>query len=432
MTNQDKKSIPLKNPDLLSACIHCGLCLPACPTYLATGRETESPRGRIQLINLWQQGELGPDERLSEHINSCLGCMGCQTACPSGVQYEKILFETKTQLAKQQNPTVRKLLRYIFRNVLPNYSKLRQIGKLLRLWQSIQLDKLTSKSILAQSFLKNIAKWQEFLPEIKKYQPLPKLSWQAGEKNQQVEFFGGCVMDIFYNHVNHASIRLLTKQKHIVRVPPQTCCGALAAHAGEVDIATDLAKRNIEFFEQNGANNPIIVTSAGCGAMLKSYGELLSHDKEWHERAENFSKRIFDISEYLKKFPFTCTPKVLNIKVAYHAACHLAHVQKILNDPIDLLKPIAGLTLIELKEAEHCCGSAGIFNLTHDELSSQVLARKINYIAETKADYVVTTNPGCMLQIKAGIDKQGLNTQVVHLAEILDEAYNDDEGQKPS
>ncbi|MBY0359997.1 MAG: (Fe-S)-binding protein [Candidatus Obscuribacterales bacterium] len=423
MTVEKEKAaaISLIDEKLLQSCIHCGLCLPACPTYLATGRETESPRGRIYLLSLLAKGQIEPDKRAAEHINSCLGCMGCQTACPSGVDYEKILDQARPFFSKRQDRRKRRLMRLAFSQILPNYKRLHMLGKLLRLWQQSRMNRFVPLVPLPAKLKKRLIDWEKFLPPVPEFTPLPKQSWQSGKKDGEIQLFSGCVMDIFYNQVNHASIRLLTKQRQIVSVPEQTCCGALAQHSGESDIAKDLAKKNIELFEN--LKGDIVVTSAGCGAMLKNYGELLHDDPEWKERAEEFSHRVKDITEALDSGTFSQAPAPLEGKIAYHAACHLSHVQKVREAPVRLLNSIAGLELVPLQEPEHCCGSAGIYNLLETEMSLQVLERKINFIKESTATAVVTTNPGCLLQLQSGIDAQELPIKVYHLVELLDKAY---------
>ncbi len=415
----------IMDPKLLSACIHCGLCLPSCPTYLATGRESESPRGRLYLLKLWQDGSLPLESRIAEHIDSCLACMGCQTACPSGVEYEKILNQVRAQIIHFADKRVRRLMKLTFSSILPDYPRLRFLGNMLRIYQQTKLNRFLPILPIPNKLKKRLTEWESFLPQVPKFTPLPIKSWQPGEKKGEVQLFYGCVMDIFYNHVNHASIRLLTRQKRIVSIPEQTCCGALALHAGELEIARTLAKRNIEYFEKLPGD--IVVTSAGCGAMLKEYGELLSDDPEWAARAREFSVRVKDICESLAAGEFSSPPGKLTKKVAYHAACHLYNVQKVREAPLALLKLIGGLSLIQLQEADKCCGSAGIYNLLHTDLSLKVLARKINYLNETGADAVVTTNPGCLLQLEAGIAKQKLNMKVYHLVELLDEAFSTQE-----
>lgn len=406
---------------LLESCIHCGLCLPACPTYLATGRESESPRGRIYLLSLWQQGELGLEKRLVEHIDSCLACMGCQTACPSGVQYEKILDQARPVLSKMRDKKTRRLMRLAFSKILPDYKRLQTLGKLLRFWQNSRLSRFMPLAPISNKLKNRLSAWEKFIPSVPEFKPLPKKSWQSGKKEGELQLFSGCVMDIFYNHVNHAAIRLLTKQRQIVSVPEQTCCGALAQHAGETDIAKNLAKKNIELFEN--LKGDIVVTSAGCGAMLKNYGELLHDEPDWHSRGEEFSSRVKDITEALSTGEFSTPPRKLKRKVAYHAACHLNHVQKVREAPVKLLESIEGLELLPLQEAEHCCGSAGIYNLMHTDLSLQVLERKMEFIEQSGAEEVVTTNPGCLLQLQSGMNARNLPLKVSHLVEILDEAY---------
>lgn len=383
----------------------------------------ESPRGRIQLMSMLQKGEIGPEDRVVEHLDSCLGCLGCQTACPSGVQYGKLLDQARPLLAEKRSPALRQLMRFSFSQLLPDYGRLRIMGNLLRLWQKTGANALLTRIPFAAPLLSKLVDMQDFLPQVPPFKPLPRQSWRSGEKSGEVQLFAGCVMDVFYNDVNHACIRLLTLQKQIVKVPEQTCCGALAFHAGEVDISKDLAKRNIEMFD--GVKGDIVVTGAGCGAMLKEYGELLHGDAEWEERAHQFSSRVKDITEFLANHDFATPPQRIERRVAYHAACHLAHAQGIRQAPATLLEQIDGLELIPLEEAEHCCGSAGIYNLLHTDLSMEVLDRKMDNIINTGADELVTTNPGCLLQIQKGIRDRNVNIKASHLVELLDEAYRD-------
>ncbi len=450
-----KKRPQLIEPDLLSACIHCGLCLPACPTYLASGRETESPRGRIYLLNEWNQGRLKLTPRLVEHIDSCLGCLGCQTACPSGVNYEEILNQVRPTLAKTKPVWYRFFMRFAFMQVLPNYFVLRILGSVLRFWQSLagyhafdNLADLNASGASAphlipvkRSLFAKLAQWQRFLPAVPAFSALPKCSWRPGKKTGKVQFFSGCVMDVFYNQVNHACVRLLVAQSRVVERPAQTCCGALAFHAGESDITERLAKSNIEYFAQT--EGPIVVSAAGCGAMLRHYGQLLGDDPIWGERAREFSERVLDITESLVDGHFGGLPAERPANpphsIAYHAACHLAHAQKVRTAPLQLLNglladisrvnsgeepPAAYLPdLVALTEAEHCCGSAGIYNLLHPDMALAVLDRKMENIGKAGADLVVTTNPGCLLQLQAGATKLGSKVQVKHLCELLDDYY---------
>lgn len=413
--------------ELLDSCIHCGLCLPACPTYLATGREMESPRGRIYLLSKWQEegGELAP--RAIEHLESCLGCLGCQTACPSGVKYEAILDQARPHLAARRNWLTRQIMRFGFSQILPNYGRLKILGFLLRLVQTLKLDSFVAKLpwiAHGPPIFRKVADFQMFTPTVVKHLPLPKKSWKAGAKIGSAKLFSGCVMDIFYNHVNHAALRLMVRQGTVVEVPAQTCCGALAFHAGELDIATALAKQNIDLFAQS--DDHIVVTSAGCGAMLKHYEQLLAADPVYKEKARSFSQRVQDLSENLALGKFPAMTGTSQSHMVYHAACHLAHAQGVRVQPQELLSTVAASTgahLYDLPEAEHCCGSAGIYNLLNTSLSLKVLDRKMNFIEESGADVVVTSNPGCLLQLEAGVKARALNVKVKHLAEALDDAF---------
>jgi glycolate oxidase iron-sulfur subunit len=422
--------------ELLDACIHCGMCLPACPTYLATGREMESPRGRIALLNAWQTGAQEFSPRMAQHIDSCLGCLGCQTACPSGVDYEKILNTSRPELAKKRNAFQRALMRFSFAWLLPNYFLLAIFGFLLRVWQMLRGRAVLSflAKLLPLPILKGIADAESYLPPVRANLPILKgaILKSSHSENLTVQFFRGCVMDIFYNHVNCAAARLLLNQGRGVQLPNQTCCGALAFHAGETDIALDLAKKNIALFEKTSGD--IVVTSAGCGAMLKEYNALFSVDNPWHARATQFGKRIKDISQTLAQgqfqIPATSKNDFTVQRVAYHAACHLAHAQNVRTEPnkllVDLTKTVGNVRveLVPLQEAELCCGSAGIYNLLHEEMASLVLDRKMANIEQTGADLVVTSNPGCLLQLERGINRKGLPVKVEHLVELLDRFYS--------
>ena len=479
MTEPITERTGLIDSSLLSACIHCGLCLPACPTYLASGRETESPRGRIQLLSQWNSGQLPFNEDLYEHVDSCLGCLGCQTACPSGVQYEKIINQARPQLAAKRPAWQRSLMRTIFAFVLPNYALLRINGFFLQIWQALSIDralakfanqseenrqaeaKLDAPHLIApsKSLFMKFAQWNQFLPQVPPFRKLPSHSLPAGQSVGVIQLFSGCMMDIFYNHVNNTAIKLLLLQNRTVQNSRQTCCGALAFHAGESDIAVNLAKQNIEMFEST--QGPIAVTAAGCGAMMKEYAHLLHDDKQWAERAENFSKRVVDITEALAAGKFEtrlaakpispekqapnktgheedsiASPSNSPVRVAYHAACHLAHAQSVRvapNELLHLLSTLPGVaggasnpdcsrqpvTLVPLKDAEHCCGSAGIYNLLHPEMALKVLDMKMDNVQKTGADIVVSTNPGCLLQLEAGVRRRGLSIRVRHLCELL-------------
>jgi glycolate oxidase iron-sulfur subunit len=434
--------------DLLSACIHCGLCLPACPTYQATGRESESPRGRIYLLSLVEKGEIPFAGEAAEHIESCLGCLGCQTACPSGVRYEEILNQARPHLKRARPKLLRAALRFGFSQILPTYWFLILGGKVFRAFQ--QLIPIRAKAeerqtvlagMTASPFLNRLKAYAAFVPGVPKYKPHPRRREPKTPGGQTMQLFSGCVMDVLYNQVNHATAKLLTMQGCPVERNDQTCCGALAFHAGEVDIARDLAKQNIERFKST--DGKVVVTSAGCGAMLKEYAHLFAPDDPWHSRAEEFSKRVVDVVEVLSPDIISAQESVAGAgssqlkapasSVAYHAACHLAHAQGIHNEPKEILLQLQeklaeqgkNMKLVELREAEHCCGSAGIYNVINTELSLDVLNRKMENIEDTQAEVVVTTNPGCLLQLNAGAELTNSPVKVMHLAEFVARAYSD-------
>lgn len=398
----------------------------------------ESPRGRIHLINQWRVGNTEMTDRLAGHIDSCLGCLGCQTACPSGVKYEEILNQTRPYLAAKRSGLARAIMRFSFKQILPRYALLRILGNLLRAWQLLfgtaVLRKLRAPATTpVGKQIERLIDWEAFTPVVPPQVSLPPslVPKNANDSTQHVQLFAGCVMDVFYNHVNHASIRLLLKQGHSVDVPKQTCCGALAYHAGEEDIAIELAKQNIDKFGHT--TTPVVVTSAGCGAMLKHYGHLLENDRDYAHKAELFSNRIQDITQFLGNNQFPEKPEPLAEKTTYHAACHLAHAQNVRKEPADLLASLNTDTenrLVPLVESEHCCGSAGIYNLLNTRMSLKVLDRKLDHIEATGAKTVVTTNPGCMIQLQAGVRERSMPVEVKHLIEVLDEAYFPD--QPPS
>jgi len=376
---------------------------------------------------------------MAEHLDSCLGCFGCQSACPSGVNYEAIFNKAKEQV-NTVSPLWQRLPRYLaFKWLLPNDILLKLSGKFLRLWQLSGMDKTTKQALQhfdRSPLIKEILRWQSLLPVVPEHLTLPFLTTGGDEKADLVNLFKGCIMDIFYNDVNRESMALLALSSSAVYVPAQTCCGALALHSGENELAYKLACENIDKFASSAG--PIVVTASGCAAMLKSYPELFAKNSEWHGKAEAFSSRIQDLPEYLAQKEFALSAESVNnitepIKLGYHAACHLSHAQGIRLAPKLILENYAKainansrkrlVELIPLMEEEHCCGSAGIYNLGHPILSERILNRKMEMIKNSGVSAIVTTNPGCILQLQAGIRQQGLDIQVLHIATLLSKAY---------
>jgi glycolate oxidase iron-sulfur subunit len=413
--------------DKLLACVHCGFCLPTCPTYAETGLETDSPRGRIYLIRGLADGRLELSDPATRHLQLCLDCRACETACPAGVQYGHLIEAAKAEIERRRpgSPSRRLLRRIALRAVLPSPTALRLLAGSLRLYQRAGLQALVRKSGLLRLVPRTWAASEALLP------PLPPASGGAlpdvvparGERTGRAGFHHGCVQDVVFRGHNLATLRLLAANGTEVVVPrAQRCCGALHAHAGEPHWARALARANIAAFEAAGVDT-IVVNAAGCGAHLKNYGHLLQDDAAWAGRARAFASAVFDVTEVLARRPLRGPLGPLPLRVTYHDPCHLAHGQRVRAEPRALLAQIPGLAVVPLRETEMCCGSAGVYNLTEPAMAARLLERKVRHLEATGAETVVTANPGCILQIAAGVRQRGLPMRVVHLVELLDEAY---------
>lgn len=407
--------------DEIYKCIHCGICLPECPTYRVTKLETESPRGRIHLSRAVAEGRIEPNERFEEHIYLCLGCRACESVCPSGVKFGKILESAREIIGPTGSPLSRFFTNIALKRLLPFPARLSIFARILRLYQKSLLKNLLRK-LLPDSFIRV----ESLLPDIseKFFSPREETLLPVSEKRFRVGFISGCVMSILFGDVNEATVRVLRRNGCEVVVPKnQSCCGALNVHNGETRVAKEMMKRNIDAFLDKNLN-AIIVNSAGCGAMLKEYGEFLRDDPRYSEKAEIFSRKVKDISEFLSEIPLDQNSRRLNLRVTYQDPCHLAHGQKIINQPRDLIRSIPGVELVEMESPNRCCGSAGIYNITHPEMSQTILDEKIENIKKTGADAIIAPNPGCMIQIKSGIKKYNLEMKVLHIVELIDRAYN--------
>jgi glycolate oxidase iron-sulfur subunit len=420
--------------DKLKACIHCGICLPACPTYKATGSEAESPRGRLYLMKKMLEGQLEPDE-VKPHLDQCLACHGCETVCPSAVQYGSILLSTREDLAQRDKSRLRQLKRLIFQKVLPNHRLLVLGGKLLRFYQKSGIQKLTRKLGILKKISADLAYQENLLPEIPARRALKPGMGFGNPAGEVVALLTGCVMDIFYNPVHWETIEVLVANGYWVVLPEQGCCGALAHHAGETDITRTLAK---ELIQKTLSIKPrwIVVNSAGCGSSMKEYGHLLASDSMIVEQAREFSSKVVDVMELLGKKPLAPFKNyALHEKITYHAACHLYHVQKVKQEPIEILSQIPGVELVPLTNMEACCGSAGIFNVEHPDLSGEILDTKMSHLKaaceQGGASTVATGNPGCLLQLEKGIQDSKLPMKVRHPISILAEAYRAPQTESP-
>ncbi|MBM3264657.1 MAG: 4Fe-4S dicluster domain-containing protein [candidate division Zixibacteria bacterium] len=410
-------------------CIHCGLCLPSCPTYAELGVEMDSPRGRIYLMRAYADGRIGLTDNFVRHIYQCLDCRACETACPSGVHYGSIVERARAEIEKKRPQTLgeRILRNLVFQKLLPASGRLSLAFLPLRLYQGLGVQRLVRAAGLTRLLPQRLRDMESMLPRLPsrslKNRLKPVLP-AKGEKKYRVGLVSGCVMNEMFTHINVATANVLTRNGCEVVIPEkQTCCGALQVHSGERATAEELARKNIETFEQ-AAVDTVIINAAGCGAQLKEYGELLEDDPQFRDRAAAFSAKVRDISEFLAEIPLDETLGRIDARVAYHDACHLAHGQKVRSQPRALLRKIPGIQLVELEESDWCCGSAGIYNVTHPEMAGRLLDRKVGHIRKADPDIVATGNPGCILQIQNGVGKERRAVEVLHPVELLDRAYS--------
>jgi glycolate oxidase iron-sulfur subunit len=409
--------------DLIAACVHCGFCLPTCPTFAVLGVEMDSPRGRIRLMKTVWEHRLGADSPgLEDHISKCLDCRACETACPSGVEYGKLVEGARSQIAvaRPQSPVERLIRTAAFEWLLPHR---RALGAFAMF--SITAKRLGMGSLLRAMHLGVARRMADLLELLPDRASAGRLAAEAarGERRGRVAMLEGCVMGSVFGDTNAATARVLARNGvEVVATVGQTCCGALHAHAGERELARDLARRNIAAFERD-AVDAVIVNAAGCGAAMKEYGWLLKDDPEWSARASAFASKVKDATEFLANLGMSETPGALHGRVTWDDPCHLLHGQKVRDQPRALLAAIPGLDIVPLEEADWCCGSAGTYNVTQPELAQSILDRKVANIVRTGADTVVTANPGCLMQIQSGLRKAGHKVRVVHLLDLLDEAY---------
>jgi glycolate oxidase iron-sulfur subunit len=404
---------------LVEDCVHCGFCLPTCPTYLLWGEEMDSPRGRIYLMSIGLEGE-PLDQEMAGHFDRCLGCMACVTSCPSGVQYDKLIEATRQQV-ERRHPRSRgeRALRAMIFGLFPHPRRLRAMRGPLELYRRSGLQRLVRRSGLLRRLPAGVAAMERLLPDMGSAERVPRCTPAAGTVRRRVGMLTGCIQRAFFPQVNAATVRVLAAEGCEVVAPRQRCCGALSMHAGREAEAQAYARAMIDAFEASGVDN-VVVNVAGCGSSMKEYGHLLRDDPAYAERAAAFSAKVRDLSELLVELGPVAERKPLDISVAYHDACHLAHAQGVRAQPRQSLAAVPDLQVREIGESEICCGSAGIYNLLQPEAAVELGDRKAGNVLATGADLLVTSNPGCMLQIKASLRSRGTDLPMAHVAEVLD------------
>jgi glycolate oxidase iron-sulfur subunit len=408
----------------LMECTHCGLCLPFCPTYRELGVEMDSPRGRIYLVRALEEERVQVTERLALHLDLCVGCRACETACPSGVEFGQILEHGRFLLGKEHGGSS-PVLDLLYSRVLPKKSRIVGLGRLLALYRQSPLRSLTPalgrRGLLPEGLLKALD-LMTVLPS-EPEEMLSEFHPAIGDSRLKAAFLVCCMMRVFLTDVNRSTIRVLNRNGCDVVIPPdQECCGALHAHAGRLDEARHLAMLNIAAFEASGAD-VVVTNSAGCGAHMKEYANLFRGDGDWEERAHRFSEKVRDISELLSSLNPEDGMRPLPLKVAYDDPCHLVHGQGIREEPRNVLRRIPGLELVDLKEADWCCGSAGTYMLTQRDMALRLLRRKLEDIRASGVHIVATGNPGCLLWLAWGLKKEGIPASCMHPVQILDMAY---------
>ena len=423
--------------DELLNCMRCGFCLPACPTYVESGfKESHSPRGRIALMKAVVDGLIEPDEDVERTLDLCLGCRACEPVCPSGVKYGHLLEEARDIINqhKKHSLPVRVLRKTVFNGLFPHHNRMRFMTGMLGIYQRSGIQEIVRQTGMMGLFPESMATMERVLPKVptmKEMKNRPSFLPAIAKKRKKVAFFSGCLMDTMFLETNNATMKLLQLAGCEIVIPKsQACCGALHGHSGEKGGAKELAKRNIASFEDLGVDY-IITNAGGCGAFLVDYDHLLKDDAVWYPRAVAFKEKIKDMSAILVEMGFhkNVDLQISSQLVTYQDSCHLKNVQGTFLQPRMLLQAVIGATFIEMKDADRCCGSAGIYNIVESEMSMQILDHKMEKVAESQATTIVTANPGCLLQMKLGIEREGLSgiMRAVHIADFLLEAVENAE-----
>jgi glycolate oxidase iron-sulfur subunit len=406
--------------DLIEDCVHCGFCLPTCPTYALWSEEMDTPRGRIVLMSEGLQEGSTLTDTMVGHFDNCLGCMACVTACPSGVRYDLLLEDTRAQVERLHTRTLReRLLRRVLFSTFPHPGRLRATVPVIVALRRLGLDRRLQRSRLLDR-LPTLRTLSELAPPVTlrdAVQRLPAVTPAVGERRGTVGFLQGCVQRAYFGDVNAATVAVLAAEGFEVHAPrAPRCCGALGLHAGQEEHALALAKATISALERFEL---VVVNAAGCGSAIKDYGHLLRDDPQWSERARRLGAKARDVHELLASVQARAERHAVELRVAYHDACHLAHAQSVRSQPRELLRSIPGIELVEPAEWELCCGSAGIYNLTRPDAAAELGARKADNLLATGAAVIAAANPGCTLQIAAHLQRKGQPLEIVHPMQLL-------------
>jgi len=421
----DQKNPP--NPKLIDSCVHCGFCLSTCPSYRVIGKEMDSPRGRIYLMDAINEGEAALVDATVQHFDSCLGCLACVTTCPSGVQYDKLIAATRTQIERNYSRSLADdLFRKMIFNLFPYPGRLRFLLAPLLLYQKLGFPKFFRATGLLNKVSPRLGAMESILPDVtlKSFvDSLPEVIPAKGEKRYRVGVVLGCVQRLFFGKVNEATVRVLTANGCEVVIPKsQGCCAALPEHQGEKEQAQSLARQMIDSFAETGVDF-VIINAAGCGHTLKEYGHILADDPNYREKAKAFAAKVKDAQEFLAEVGLTTQLSPLTdgeLTMVYQDACHLLHGQKISVQPRQLLRQIPGVKLREPIDAALCCGSAGVYNMLQPEVAEELGQQKVTNLLNTGAELIASANPGCSLQIIKHLQIQGKEIPLMHPMELLD------------
>ena len=411
----------------LYKCVHCGFCLQACPTYVETGLETESPRGRIALMKAVNEGRISIGPTVTDHWDLCIQCRACEAVCPSGVPYGRLIEATMAQVERQRKPSAiaRAASSLLLRGIVPHQGRLALVAKAMRMYRGLGIQAAVRKSGALRLVSKSLAELEMTSPEVQsrafkaKGQVIPAV----GERRARVALLSGCVMPLIHGPQMDAVTRVLARNGcEVVVAANQACCGAIHSHVGDIEMARELARRNVDAFLGEPVD-AVVVASAGCGARMKEYGHLLEGDGAYSERAASLGGMVRDVHEFLADLPLVPPKGRLPYRVTYQDSCHLSHAQRITEAPRELLRAIPGLELVQMADSTKCCGAGGTYAITQREFSLKVLRSKMGNVRATGADILATANPGCVIQLQQGAAQFGPDVQVRYVTDLLDEAY---------